>query len=350
MSETSKDRKRLWVISELYYPEMTSTGYYLTLIAEGLADRFEVKAISGQPNYSARGTRAAKHEWRNGVEIFRAAGTTLDKNVIVFRVTNMVTLGLSVLIRSWRQFRAGDKVLVVTNPPLMPFVAAIAALARGASYTLLVHDNYPEILVAAGKIRESSFTAKAFSFLNRWLYKHAAGIVVVGRDMAELMERKTAGLSIPIENIPNWAELETVSPRPRDENSLLAELGLSGKFVLLYAGNMGPPNDVETIIEVAEQLRAEPKVHFVFLGAGAKRPWIEREIGERGLDNVTVLDPRPRSDQPLFLNACDVALVSLIDKMLGVSGPEPDIQYSCRRQTDHRALRSRIGGRAGDRG
>ncbi|MBK9153290.1 MAG: hypothetical protein IPM25_03585 [Chloracidobacterium sp.] len=131
------------------------------------------------------------------------------------------------------------------EPSADVFVAASrAALARGTSYTLLVHDNYPEILVAAGKIRESSLTAKFFSFFNRWLYKHASGIVVVGRDMAELLERKTAGLSIPIQNIPNWAELETVSPRPREENSLLAELGLFGKFVLLYAGNMGP-NDVD---------------------------------------------------------------------------------------------------------
>ena len=41
---------RLWVVSELYYPEETSTGYYLTRIAEGLTTNFDVKAISGQPN------------------------------------------------------------------------------------------------------------------------------------------------------------------------------------------------------------------------------------------------------------------------------------------------------------
>lgn len=321
MPDNLSTKKRLWVISELYYPEETSTGYYLTRIAEGLTDLFEVKTISGQPNYSARGTRAAKHEVRRDVEIFRAAGTTLDKNVILFRLINMATLGVSVFAKAIKHFRAGDTVLVVTTPPLMPFVAALAGLIRGASYTLLVHDNYPEILIAAGKIREGSLTAKATAFFNNWLYKHAAGIIVVGRDMAELMDRKTAGLLIPIENIPNWAELETVSPGPREDSPLLKELGLSDNFVLLYAGNMGPPNDVETIIEAAERLTGETKVHFVFLGAGAKRRWIERQVRERALPNVTMLEPRPRSDQPVFLNSCDVALVSLIDKMLGVSVP-----------------------------
>ena len=70
MNESSAQRvrdaeslERLWVISELYYPEETSTGYYLTKIAEGLADDFEVKVICGQPNYSRRGTErhAASH-------------------------------------------------------------------------------------------------------------------------------------------------------------------------------------------------------------------------------------------------------------------------------------------------
>src|SRR5688572_27378042 len=149
-SSPDANRPCLWVVTELYYPEETSTGYYLTRIAEGLTSKFEVKAISGQPNYSARGTRAPKHEFRNGVEIFRVAGTTLDKNVIVFRLINMFTLGFTTFLTALFKFRAGNRVLVVTNPPVMPFLMAAAALVRGAAYTLLVHDNYPEILIAAG--------------------------------------------------------------------------------------------------------------------------------------------------------------------------------------------------------
>ena len=142
---------RLWVVTELYYPEETLTGYYLTRIAEGLASDRDVKVLCGQPTYSARGVVAPKHEIHKGVEIFRVSGTTLDKNVILFRLINMITLGLSVFVNALRNFRSGDRVLVVTNPPSMPFVVAVAALAKGASYVLLIHDNYPEILIAAGK-------------------------------------------------------------------------------------------------------------------------------------------------------------------------------------------------------
>ncbi len=321
MSTELNQRPTLWVISELYYPEETSTGYYLTRIAEGLTDKFDVKVISGQPNYSARGTIAPKQEEHKGVEIFRVAGTRLDKNVIAFRLINMVTLSTTVFMNALHRLAAGDRVLVVTNPPTMPFIVALASLFRGASYTLLIHDNYPEILIAAKKLREDSFVATLLAYFNRWLYKYAAKIIVVGRDMEELVARKTEGLDIPIVTIPNWAELESVSPEPRQNNPLLTELGIGDRFVFLYAGNMGHPNDLESIVECAEKLLSETRIHFVFLGTGVKRQWLIEQVKSRSLSNVTVLNPRPRGEQRVFLNACDVALVSLVEKMQGVSVP-----------------------------
>lgn len=318
---SNAEKPTLWVVSELYYPEETSTGYYLTRIAEGLAGDFDVRVICGQPTYSARGRRAPKRERHRDVEIFRSSGTTLDKNILPFRLVNMATLSLAVLFRAFRSFRRGDRVLVVTNPPSMPFICAFAALARGAAYTLLIHDNYPEILIAAGKSGDASAIVRVMQHANRWLCKNASKIIVCGRDMAELVGRKTAGLDVPVETIQNWAELENVRPLPRDANRLLAESGLAGRIVFLYAGNMGYPNDLETIVGAAERYRDDDRFGFIFLGAGVKRKWLEKTVGERRLTNVVLLDPRPRSEQNEFLNACDVALVSLVAKMKGVSVP-----------------------------
>ena len=316
-----KISQRLWVVSEVYYPEETSTGYYLTALAEGLANSFQVMALCGQPNYSVRGTRAPKRERHNNVDIYRAAGTTLNKNVILLKLINMVTLSLSMFVHGLRNFRRGDKVLVVTTPPTMPFIIALASLVRGCSYTLLIHDCYPEVLVAVGKLERNSFAVRIIDFFNRWLYKHAQKIIVVGRDMADLIEKKSRGLDIPIVYIPNWAEVDEVRPVPRKENSLIRELGVEHKLIVLHAGNIGYPTDVKTVIEAIKRLANDDRFHFVFIGSGVKRRLLQDAVDKLQLENLTLLDPRPRTEQVDFLNACDIGLISLVPNMYGAAMP-----------------------------
>ena len=317
----SQTKPRLWVVSEVYYPELTSTGYYLTAIAEGLADSFDVKALCGQPNYSSRGVKAPKRELHNGVEIYRASGTRLNKNNIVLKLVNMLTLSLSMLFHSVSKFRRGDRILVVTTPPTMPFLIAAASLLRGSPYTLLIHDAYPEVMAAVGTVKRNSFFYRTIDYFNRWLYKHARKIIVVGRDMKKLISKKSSGLNISIDYIPNWAEIDDVKPRQRSENSLIAELGIENKLIVLHAGNIGYPTDVDTLIDVMKTLNGDDRFHFVFIGSGVKRHLLENAIDKFDLINLSLLDPRPRGEQIDFLNACDIGLVSLVKDMYGAAMP-----------------------------
>jgi glycosyltransferase involved in cell wall biosynthesis len=313
-------KERLWVVSEVYYPEETSTGYYMTAIAEGLAESFDVNVLCGQPNYSARGIRAPKWERHNGTSIYRVRGTTLNKNFLPFRITNMLTLGVSVFFTAVRRFVRGDKIIVVTTPPNLPFIAAAASLAKGASYCLLIHDRYPDELVAIGMLKSDSFAVRSIDFLNRWLYKHASKMIVVGRDMKELVERKSIGLDARVKFIPNWAEIDDVKPRPREESELLRDLNLEDKLVVLHAGNIGHPTDVETVIEALRRIK-DKDIHFIFLGSGVKLKKLEAAKSQYQLQNLTLLPPRPRTEQIEFLNSCDVGLVSLVNGMFGAAMP-----------------------------
>ena len=329
-SETSEASKQiskpiLWVITELYYPENNQTGYYMTGIAEGLSKDFEIKVICGQPNYAAKGTRALKKEFHRGVEIIRVWGTTLDKNVIFFRLLNMITLGASIFIKSLVKINSGQSILVVSAPPSLPFLTALAAKIRRARYNLIIQDKYPEILIAVGKTNSGSTFVKLLDKLNAWLYSGAEKIIVVGRDMRELVEAQTfdkpGRKKTTIEVIQNWASLEEIEPMPRESNELLKELGILDKFVFLYAGNMGHPQDLESIVECAEKLKDDGRFHFLFLGSGVKRKWLEKKVQENKLENVSILAARPRAEQKLFLNACDIGLVSLVKNMSGVAMP-----------------------------
>jgi colanic acid biosynthesis glycosyl transferase WcaI len=325
-SKNSSDRKKkkLWILTELYYPENNQTGYYITRIGEGLTKDFDVKVICGQPNYAFRGTIAPKHEIHEDVEIFRVRGTTLDKNVLFFRLINMVTHGWSVFFNALFKIKKTDEVLTVSAPPSLPFLAALAAKLKGVEYSVIIHDKYPEILIAVKKTSSDSFLIKFFNRLNRWLYSNAKKIIVVGRDMEDLVRaqlNETAKPDNKIAVIPNWAALEEIEPRPKRENELLNKLGIADKFIFLYAGNMGHPQDVESIIECAGKIRDHDDIRFIFIGDGVKRKWVETEIEKNNLTNIFLLDPLPREQQTVFLNACDVGFVSLVEKMYGVAMP-----------------------------
>jgi colanic acid biosynthesis glycosyl transferase WcaI len=319
--QSATSKTRLWLVCELYFPEVNATGHYVTQIGTGLAGEFDVNVICAQPNYLSKGIKAPTRDIHEGANIYRVWSTTLNKNVLVFRLINMVTVGLSMFVASIRHFRRGDRVLVVTAPPSLPYSTAAAALCRGASYVVVLHDLYPDILVAVGKTKSGSVLFNTVERLNRWLYKHARRIIVVGRDMNDRVARKAAGLDVPIVTIPNWSDLEAIEPAPKGNNSLLRNLDLQEKFVLMYAGNIGHPTDIQTIVDAAAILVDDPEVHFVFVGSGAKLPWLRNEVASRNLRNVSILGQLPREQQNDFLNACDVALISLVPGMLGTAMP-----------------------------
>ena len=301
---------RVWVISELYYPEETSTGAFLTQTAEGLAGRFPVKVLCSQPTYGARGLRAPVNEVRNGVKVHRCWGTTFNKDILPLRMLNMFTIALSIMLNAIGRLRAGDCVLVVTNPPLLPLVVALACFIRRAKCILIIHDVYPDVLIATGVFSNGSFLARLIAHVMRTLYRRMDRIVVLGRDMEMLIRSKVPDHYEQIVRIPNWADLDLVKPLPRSENDLLSELGLANKFVIQYSGNIGRTHGIENLIQCAEQMRNESQLHFLFIGFGGKKAWLKQAVEDRGLKNVSVLDYRTRSELPDSLNACDIAIIS----------------------------------------
>lgn len=305
----------------MYYPEDSATGYYITRTAEALASQCNVEVLSAQPTYRARGTRAPEDEVVNNVHIHRCAATTLNKDVLFFRFLNLSTISISLFFNAVMKIRRNDIVLVVTNPPSLPFVAFLACKLRGTKLVLRIEDVYPEAMIAAGILRKSSGAVRMIDRFHRYLYRKVDHILVLGRDMRRLVEGKLQARAEAISIITNWADTDHIMPLEKRENALLGRLGLMDKFVIQYSGNMGRTHDLEILVESARALQANPSIHFLVIGTGAKEPWLRREVREQGLKNVTILPPQPRASLAESLNACDVALVSFVEGMSGVSVP-----------------------------
>jgi glycosyltransferase involved in cell wall biosynthesis len=236
-------------------------------------------------------------------------------------MVNLATQSVALAWGAWRHVRQTDTLLVVTNPPALPFLIVLLCRLKSVPCVLLIHDVYPDAALAAGVLKPGGWLARLADWLNTLLYRSANVIVVLGRDMQERIQARLGEHRGRVVVICNWAELDSIHPLPRDETSLLQEQKLEGKFIVEYAGNMARVNDIESLVSCAELLRRRQDIHFLFLGAGAKREWLEQQVAERALSNVTVLQSRPRSDQADFLNACDVGVVALSNGMYGVSVP-----------------------------
>jgi len=312
----------LWFISGDFYPDEIGVAYFMTQLALHFAPSRRVAVLCGLPKYNARGRAVPRLEIWKGVRVERCRDSTLDKNRMFQRILMVFVSSFSIFGRALRRFRRGDTVLVVTSPPLLPFLVRIACAVRGARCLLRVDDVYPEVFVAAGNMAPRSLAVKVLVGLNKRLYRSMERIVVLGRDM-EALARAKAGprFSKKIIVIPNYADLDLVRPEPKASNPLLKELGLTGKFVVHNAGNVGRAQAIETMIGAAERLRDRGDIHFLFIGAGAKRGWMESEVRAKALTNVTLLGERPRTEQNVFLNACDITMVSLRSGMAGAGVP-----------------------------
>ena len=100
-------------------------------------------------------------------------------------------------------------------------------------------------------------------------------------------------------------------PLPRD-NDFSRQHGLSDRFVVLYAGNVGQIQGLESVLEAAALLRARPDVLFLFVGDGTACEALQGRAGRMGLDNVRFLPYQALETMPWVWASADVGLVSLM--------------------------------------
>jgi colanic acid biosynthesis glycosyl transferase WcaI len=141
------------------------------------------------------------------------------------------------------------------------------------------------------------------------VYKRAAGITVI----SEGFKRNLQGKGVPdkkISVIPNFIDIDFVTPQPKD-NSFCHKFKLANKFVVLFAGNMGFSQGLETVIDAARLLQGFPEIQFLMVGNGAGRSKAETYLKDLALENVRFLPFQPHEDLPSMYGAADLCLIPL---------------------------------------
>lgn len=308
-----KMNNKILIVTEYYYPNHLTTSNYLTKISEVLSLENEIKVIC---NIDLK--KNNELEFIRG-RIIRIKENKLNKNKFLSRMFQLLYSSFQLTWTTFISVHRGDHIFSVTNPAFLILVLPIIAKIKNCEYTLLVYDVFPENTVAAGVLKKTSFFYKIVKKMFDWAYSRADKLIVIGRDMEEVIGAKT-NYKVPIQLITNWCDTEKIYCMEKCDNSIIKSLKLEDKIVFSFAGNLGQLQGVQNLLEAAK-LVDHNKFILLFIGIGAKLPLIEKHIEEYPEGNVVYGGSYPPSDQNLFLNACDVSIVSLDNSMYGLGVP-----------------------------
>lgn len=307
-------KQTLWIITELFPPEETSTGYIMGEIANAMTQKYDVKVICGPAVYDS-----AKKQDENSNTIIDNSIDIVRVNAIAENKSSKLSRMKKFLLMSWNLYRVAkekikkdDHVLMVTNP--FPLIVLMGHLRRRRSFTmsLLAHDIMPESLYTEMNI--PAFIYKIVLKVFNKAYASTDQLIAIGRDMAEILEDKCRSYSHKpkISLIENWGDVKNINPTDSFK---------SDKVVIQYAGNIGNAQGVGDFVEVMHDADCK-NVSFGIWGTGSAENTIKEKVTEYGMtDKITFHGSYLRSQQQEVLNSCDMALVRLVDGMYGLGVP-----------------------------
>jgi glycosyltransferase involved in cell wall biosynthesis len=191
--------------------------------------------------------------------------------------------------------------------------AWLIGLLQGIPFVHEIQDMWPETLEATGMVSQR-WMLKMVSRLAMWLNRRAARIRVISPGFRRnLIEKGVPAEKIRV--ISNWVDTELF--HPAEPNRALSEKhGLAGRFNVMYAGNIGLAQGLETFLKAAELLRDLPEVQFLIVGDGPDGERIRSIAQERRIENVKFLGRFPMEEMPGIQALADVLVVHLRDDAL----------------------------------
>ncbi|HLT72542.1 MAG TPA: glycosyltransferase family 4 protein [Cyclobacteriaceae bacterium] len=254
---------------------------------------------------------------RSGVKIIRS---------ISYNRSNLLTrlftwLGFSIHTGLYVLFcKRPSAVVVVTNPPFAPWVAAVISRLRKYPFHLVIYDLYPDVLQQAGLMSADNIIYRMWQRRNPKLFGRAQRIITLSESMKAATVRYAPEEPDKILVIHNWASVPERYEVAND-NLFIAQHNLGGRLIVFYAGNMGLTHDLESVIEAAVILRDNPSIHFVFIGDGGKRKSLEAFRDRHRLTNVLFLPYLVEDQFTQALGAADIGVVTLGRGAEGISVP-----------------------------
>lgn len=321
-------RPRMILLTQWFDPEPTFKGllFARALVARG----FDVEVVTAFPNYpggkvyDGYSIRPIQREERDGVKITRLAIYPSHDQKALHRIANYVSFFLSAALYLTFFARKAD-VLYAYHPPLtVSMAAAVAKLFRRTPTVVDIQDMWPDTLRATGMMNNPRVLG-IVDVACSWVYRRVDKIVVLSPGFRRLLiERNVPEEKISV--IYNWADEASVASVAGDTPAAMSE---PGRFRVLFAGNMGRAQGLDTVLDAARQLlTTTPRAEICFLGGGLELERLKARVSDEQLTNVRFLPKVPMAEVGAFLAAADCLLVHLkADPLFKITIPSKTQAY-----------------------
>lgn len=306
---------RLLFLCPHFEPDLhAATGEVMTKLVHALTDRgHTVDVVTSLPWYRLhdvepdwRGRPWRKEQTAHGT-IIRVWPFPTDKSNVPARAAAFAGF-TSIATAAALSLPKPDAVLAMSPPIFLGNAAAAVARRWKVPFVFNVQDIFPDVAVEVGALTRPKVIEGARK-LERSLYRQAAAVTVLSEDQAANVRAKVHPDEVDkVRIIANFVDLDRVHVTER-ENPWRVEKGLSGKTIVMYAGNVGMSQSFDLIEHAATAYTDRPEVHFVINGEGSGRSGVEAWADRH--DNVSVFDFVGREGVSDLLGAADLHLILL---------------------------------------
>lgn len=311
---------KILLLSQVFYPDVVSVAQHLTDLGVDLcAAGHEVTVLCSSRGYDDPTKLFPAHEEWKGMKIQRVPVLGLGKKSILRRVLGFASFFVSSFL-SMMLLPKQDVVVVVPPPPLLSLMAGVFVRLRGGRLLYWNMDLNPDEAIAAGWIKAGSFSARFMEAALRFSLRASSSIVVLDRFMKDRILAK----GIPdakVHVLPVWGHDEAAHFDVEGRAAFRKQLGVVDKFVVMYSGNHTPLHPLDTILQAALELRADPRIVFAFVGGGSELPRVKLFAERHGLENIVCAPYQPLERLAGSLSAADMHVVVLGDPFVGIVHP-----------------------------
>jgi glycosyltransferase involved in cell wall biosynthesis len=274
-------RQRVYFFNRFFWPDSSATAQILTDLCRGLdKHKHQVTVVTSRLNYADPSIRLPARESVDGITVIRLWSTRFGRATLPGRLMDYLTIYLSFFLFMLRELGADDIAVYKTDPPLLSIPGAVGRMIKGYEMIGWCQDIFPE--VAISEIQVPGGTRWVFSLIAKarnWSLQCAAGIVVLGDDMARFLQGQGIAPD-KLRRISNWSVQDEKASG--DGTELRKEWEIpEDTFVFGYSGNLGRAHDWQTVLHAAEILKDEADLLFLCCGGGHGFEMLRKAVEER---------------------------------------------------------------------